>query len=98
MLWLSLFLCYRRPMYSNSDLDVKITHLIPENFVDSLALKSVTLSRTVFDYITGYGPNMTETKWLQRFIFLETVAGVPGMVAAMIRHLHSLRLMRRDMG
>ncbi len=33
-----------------------------------------------------------------RIIFLETVAGVPGMVAAMVRHLHSLRLMRRDHG
>ena len=33
-----------------------------------------------------------------RIIFLETVAGVPGMVAAMVRHLHSLRMMRRDHG
>ena len=30
--------------------------------------------------------------------FLETVAGVPGMVAAMLRHLRSLRTMRRDNG
>lgn len=34
----------------------------------------------------------------RRIIFLETVAGVPGMVAAMTRHLHSLRKMRRDYG
>ncbi|EDV28294.1 uncharacterized protein TRIADDRAFT_20435 [Trichoplax adhaerens] len=34
----------------------------------------------------------------RRIIFLETVAGVPGMVAAMTRHLHSLRRMRRDYG
>jgi hypothetical protein len=31
-------------------------------------------------------------------IFLETVAGVPGMVASMVRHMQSLRLMRRDGG
>ena len=31
-------------------------------------------------------------------IFLETVAGVPGMVGGMLRHLHSLRTMRRDHG
>ena len=31
-------------------------------------------------------------------IFLETVAGVPGMVASMVRHFESLRLMRRDGG
>ncbi|KAG8716184.1 hypothetical protein FRC09_015991 [Ceratobasidium sp. 395] len=41
---------------------------------------------------------MTESEWLTRIVFLETVAGVPGMVAATIRHLRSLRLMRRDAG
>lgn len=41
---------------------------------------------------------MTERKWLIRFLFLESVAGVPGMVAGMLRHLHSLRRMKRDNG
>jgi hypothetical protein len=41
---------------------------------------------------------MTEAKWLTRFIFLETIAGVPGMMAGMIRHFHSLRRMKRDNG
>ncbi|TKY85888.1 hypothetical protein EX895_005429 [Sporisorium graminicola] len=36
--------------------------------------------------------------WLNRIIFLETIAGVPGMVAASCRHLQSLRLMKRDKG
>ncbi|GAC71674.1 hypothetical protein PANT_5c00016 [Moesziomyces antarcticus T-34] len=36
--------------------------------------------------------------WLNRIIFLETIAGVPGMVAATCRHLQSLRLMKRDKG
>ena len=35
---------------------------------------------------------------MTRFLFLETVAGVPGMVGAMLRHLRSLRTMRRDNG
>ena len=49
---------------------------------------------------TGYGSGspMTEAKWLQRFIFLETVAALPGMVGGAVRHLHSLRLMKRDNG
>jgi hypothetical protein len=34
----------------------------------------------------------------RRIIFLETVAGVPGMVAAMMRHMTSLRRMQRDHG
>ncbi|KAF7768181.1 hypothetical protein Agabi119p4_7424 [Agaricus bisporus var. burnettii] len=36
--------------------------------------------------------------WLSRILFLESIAGVPGMVAATLRHLTSLRLMRRDGG
>lgn len=36
--------------------------------------------------------------YFSRICFLETVAGVPGMVAAMIRHMRSLRLMQRDYG
>ena len=44
------------------------------------------------------GSAMTERKWLIRFIFLESVAGVPGMVAGMLRHLRSLRKMKRDNG
>ncbi|KAF5389237.1 hypothetical protein D9757_003483 [Collybiopsis confluens] len=34
----------------------------------------------------------------QRILFLESIAGVPGMVAATARHLQSLRLFRRDNG
>ena len=41
---------------------------------------------------------MTERKWLMRFLFLESVAGVPGMVAGSVRHLHSLRRLKRDNG
>ena len=53
---------------------------------------------------------LTKSQWLAlkpyppyisvcfRAIFLETVAGVPGFSAGMIRHLQSLRKMRRDHG
>ncbi|KAI9803854.1 MAG: Alternative oxidase, mitochondrial precursor [Sarcosagium campestre] len=41
---------------------------------------------------------MSERKWMVRFIFLESIAGVPGMVAASLRHLQSLRRMKRDNG
>ncbi|POY74456.1 hypothetical protein BMF94_2454 [Rhodotorula taiwanensis] len=41
---------------------------------------------------------MTEKQWMARILFLESIAGVPGFTAAMLRHLHSLRLMRRDGG
>ncbi|KAK3323914.1 alternative oxidase-domain-containing protein [Cercophora scortea] len=41
---------------------------------------------------------LTEAQWLVRFIFLESIAGVPGMVAGMLRHLGSLRRLKRDNG
>ncbi|KAE9404009.1 mitochondrial alternative oxidase [Gymnopus androsaceus JB14] len=41
---------------------------------------------------------LDDKQWLQRILFLETIAGVPGMVAATLRHLQSMRLMRRDNG
>ncbi|KAL5592337.1 hypothetical protein FOBRF1_013363 [Fusarium oxysporum] len=41
---------------------------------------------------------LTEAQWLTRFIFLESIAGVPGMVGGMLRHLRSLRRMKRDNG
>ncbi|TKX21760.1 alternative oxidase [Elsinoe australis] len=41
---------------------------------------------------------MTARKYMIRNIFLESVAGVPGMVAGMLRHLHSMRRMKRDNG
>ena len=49
--------------------------------------------------VVGTKPyQMNERKWLVRMVFLESVAGVPGMVAGMLRHLHSLRRMKRDNG
>ncbi|KAH6856970.1 alternative oxidase-domain-containing protein [Chaetomium sp. MPI-CAGE-AT-0009] len=41
---------------------------------------------------------LTEAQWLVRIIFLESIAGVPGMVGGMLRHLHSLRRLKRDNG
>ncbi|KXN88209.1 Alternative oxidase, mitochondrial, partial [Leucoagaricus sp. SymC.cos] len=36
---------------------------------------------------------LDDKAWLNRILFLESIAGVPGMVAATLRHLTSLRLM-----
>ena len=46
-----------------------------------------------------YNPEkMKERDWLHRIIFLETVAGVPGMIGGMVRHLKSLRSLEADHG
>jgi len=67
--------------------------------MDWLALKGIRWIRWFFDKITIYNVGrMTEDKWINRCIFLETVAGVPGMVAGMGRHLRSLRFLSKDKG
>jgi len=92
------------PIWSGEEADsVKITHRKPKGFVDHLAYYTVMTMRTSFDIASGYtiGKKMgtlDERSVLIRCIFLETVAGVPGFAAAMVRHLHSLRRMERDHG
>ncbi|WRT66350.1 alternative oxidase, mitochondrial [Kwoniella shivajii] len=44
------------------------------------------------------GQLLSHHKWLFRFILLESIAGVPGMVGGTLRHLRSMRLLRRDGG
>ncbi|GAA5886729.1 hypothetical protein JCM6882_005870 [Rhodosporidiobolus microsporus] len=41
---------------------------------------------------------MSEKAWMARILYLESIAGVPGFTAAILRHLRSLRLMKRDGG
>lgn len=81
---------------------------------DWTAFNLVRLLRWSTDFATGYRHQkevkklekdprakrfvMTEQKWLTRFIFLESIAGVPGIVGGMLRHLRSLRRMQRDNG
>lgn len=82
---------------------VKIVHEQPWTMTDRAAYAAVRMLRGGFDLFSGYtwGKQMgtlDEAKWLRRVIFLETVAGVPGMVGGMVRHLHSLRVMRKDHG
>ena len=76
-------------------------HFTPVDTSDRLAKLAVTIMRRSFDIINGYKPaphSNSTSVYLTRGIFLETVAGVPGMVASMARHFESLRLMRRDGG
>jgi threonyl-tRNA synthetase len=78
---------------------VKILHEDPERMTDHLAYGAVQLARWSFDKLSGYshGPISTGTI-INRCLFLETVAGIPGCVGGTLRHLRSLRRMERDMG
>ena len=91
---------------------VHFEHKEPETRGDRFVFRLILFMRKSFDFVTGYKKpvtpeeiqtgfkgtryEMTESKWLTRVIFLESIAGVPGMSAAFIRHLHSLRLLKRD--
>ncbi|XP_067687267.1 uncharacterized protein [Haliotis asinina] len=88
------------PIWNEEQLhQVKITHKEPEGKVEKMAFMTVKVFRKGFDIFSGFiFGERNEKKWLTRICFLETVAGVPGMVAAMARHMKSLRMMQRDYG
>ncbi|VDH97347.1 Hypothetical predicted protein [Mytilus galloprovincialis] len=88
------------PIWSEEELhSVEVTHKPPEGIVDRMAYYSVKVMRKTFDTLSGFNRGeRNERRWVLRICFLETVAGVPGMVAAMLRHLSSLRRMQRDYG
>jgi len=88
------------PIWSIKDAEkVTITHHKPQGFKDWFAYGIMKTLRTTFDWLSGYKPGkMTENLYLRRFIFLETVAGVPGMIGGMVRHLKSLGSLREDGG
>lgn len=88
------------PIWSEQEVNtVEITHQETETKVDKIAYGCVQFLRIAFDIVSLYKVGkMTENKWLNRIIMLETVAGVPGMIAAMARHFDSLRKLTRDHG
>ncbi|OQS00021.1 alternative oxidase, mitochondrial precursor [Thraustotheca clavata] len=88
-------------IYTPQDLDVKRTHRDPVEMHAKVALAAIRAMRWGFDFVSRYkgpGGDMKAQDWINRALFLETVAGVPGMVAGMARHLRSLRTMKRDQG
>lgn len=101
---------WSHPIYTEKQMQsVVVAHREAANWSDWVALGTVRFFRWGMDLATGYkhpepgqeltaANKMTEEKWLRRFIFLESVAGVPGMVGGMLRHLRSLRKMKRDNG
>ncbi|CAG8930480.1 unnamed protein product [Penicillium salamii] len=101
---------WTHPVYTDKQMrDITVAHREAKNWSDWTALGTVRFFRWGMDLLTGYRHprpgeklparyKMTEKDWLIRFIFLESVAGVPGMVGGMLRHLRSLRRMKRDNG
>lgn len=71
----------------------------PKSFSDHLMNKTMYGMYHTFNFVTGYkaeNPTVSAIEW--RLIVLESVAGVPGFVAAGFRHFRSLRTLERDHG
>lgn len=77
---------------------MKPKHRPPSDLRDKIAYGCIRAIRSTFDFLTNYKPSMGEAKWLNRIIFLETMAGIPGMIGGMMRHLRSLRTLKSDGG
>ena len=88
------------PVYKMQDIEnIKPTYRAPKGIIDNIAKFSVVGCRFVVDKMTFYNADtMKEKGWLNRCIFLETVAAVPGMVGGMQRHFRSLRRVEHDHG
>jgi len=88
------------PVWSERDVAaVAVNHKPVKGAVDMLAYALVQLCRWSFDTFSGHRfGKLSEVKVLRRVVFLETVAGVPGMIGGMLRHMSSLRRMQRDGG
>jgi len=89
-----------QPVYTPEEVSsVQVTHIKPKSVRDYVALAAITTIRFGFDLVTRYGyKQFTEADYLNRIIFLETVAGVPGeiffsfsvLIAGFILNLNSL--------
>lgn len=66
---------------------------------DHIAHGTMYTLYNLFNWFTGYKPVNTGVKAVEwRLILLESIAGLPGFIAAGSRHFRSLRSLRRDHG
>uniref|UniRef100_A0A0K3CM93 Alternative oxidase n=1 Tax=Rhodotorula toruloides TaxID=5286 RepID=A0A0K3CM93_RHOTO len=100
------------PVYQREDLEkVQVVHFEPKTLGDRLAYmmhadpaaareaaKKAGKENLSVEELQKEGFLMSEKQWMSRILFLESIAGVPGFTAGILRHLRSLRLMRRDGG
>lgn len=84
--------------YTPDQLAIELTHKPPTDFAGKLSLQAVKAVRYLFDLATGWRGEIQPNNVMNRVLFLETIAAVPGMVAGILRHFKSLRSMERDGG
>ena len=88
----------KRHAYTPEELDIPLTHKPPETLINRMSFQTVKAVRFLFDKATGWNGVIEKSNVMNRVIYLETIAAVPGMVAGILRHFKSLRSMERDGG
>jgi hypothetical protein len=89
-------------IWTKEELEEKMSTLYrhkPKSVSDQVANKLMYGLYNTFNFVTGYSdvnPSVKSIQW--RLIILESIAGVPGFVAAGFRHFKSLRTLQRDHG
>lgn len=89
-------------IWTKDEIDGRLAHLWrhkPVSVSDHIMNKLMVVMYHGFNFITGYrhkNPTVASIEW--RLIALESVAGVPGFIAAGSRHFYSLRNLERDHG
>lgn len=89
-------------IWTLEELDDRMKNLYrhkPQTFSDKVVNKFMYGLYHVFNFVTGYeakDPTVRAIQW--RLILLESIAGLPGFVAAGFRHFRSLRRLRSDHG
>jgi ubiquinol oxidase len=76
---------------TSPDQDNSVTHYKPQTLSDKLAY-------FIVKFLRFFADAFFEKRYGHRAVVLETVAGVPGMVGGMLRHLKSLRTCKNDHG
>jgi ubiquinol oxidase len=71
--------------------EILFIHYIPKNFRDKIAYYVVKFMRFFAD-------SFFKKRYGHRAVVLETVAAIPGMVGAMLKHLQCLRRIKDDQG
>lgn len=89
-------------IWSKAEIDERLANLYqhrPKSLSDRCMHSLMYTLYRSFNWLTGFKPEHTPVKAVEwRLIVLESVAGVPGFMAAMFRHFRSLRSLKRDHG
>jgi len=92
----------RHPLWTDWEVNEALEtqrHKYAKEWSDKLAYSMIKMLKLNFNLFSGfYFGKRNPGKWLTHILLLETIAGVPGTVGSLIRHLTSIGVLRKDHG